>query len=205
MFTPSNVARASPLYGQTLNKYPGGQMVKFYDDIITPSNVTTTGSILNCYSIAQGIAQGQRIADKVWIKGMELSLTLTTANSDVFNRVRFIIFRWLPNTNYYSPAVASILQTPSTTGVESPYYFEGAVDYRVVYDRLYNLSGTVSAPTINSQKTDRRKFRIPNQMTSYNANALSGSGMYFVLLLSDSAIVPYPVVSYSLRTYYVDS
>lgn len=203
--SPSNVARVTPLYGLSSNNYPGGQMIKFYDYIVAPSNVTTTGSVSSCYTIAQGTAQGQRIADKVWIKGMELSLTCTTANSDIFNRVRCIIFRWKMNSGYYSPSIASILQTPGVSGVESPYYFEGSSDYRVIYDRLYNLSGTASAPTIFSQVTDRRKMKIPTECTAYNANVLTGTGVFYILLLSDSAISPYPVVSFSLRTYYVDS
>jgi len=192
--------RGQPLTGSPFT-IPKGW--KYVDTQLVPTNLSTTTSQFTVSSITQGASQGSRIGDTVFLHRMELRLTVTTANADIFNRVRFIIFMWKQDTGYLTPGSSSVVESATTFGINSPYNFDGRRHYKVLYDRIFNLSGTATNPTNNSQILFTQSWPLRERI-DFNPGVISGTNTMWVQAYSDSAITPFPVMSFVLRLYYTD-
>lgn len=194
------VVRGQPLPGVPFKIPPGW---KYVDTQLVPSNVSTTSQQFTISSITQGASQGSRVGDTVFLHRLELRLTVTTANADVFNRVRFIIFMWRQDSGYLTPGSSSIVESATTFGINSPYNFDGRKHYKILYDRIFNLSGTSTNPTPNSQIVLSESWPL-RERTDFNPGVISGTNTMWCQLFSDSAITPFPVMSFVARLYYTD-
>jgi hypothetical protein len=189
-----------PLAGRPLRIPPGW---KYVDTTLSPTSVSTTTQQFTVSSITQGASQGSRIGDTVFLHRMELRLTVTTANADVFNRVRFMIFMWLQDSNYVTPGPGSIVESATSLGINSPYNFEGRRHFKILYDRVFNLSGTATNPTPNSQIVLTQSFNL-RERVDYDPGQIAGTNTMWMQMYSDSALTPFPALSFVLRIYYTD-
>lgn len=178
------------------------RQLKYYD-IQVVGSVVALASYNILSTIPQGVAQSQRVGDKVRLVRASIHLNISTANSDVFNTVRLIWFRWIPNTASLTPGSGSILENPTTQGVLSHYNYEGRKEYQILKDELLSMTGTGTNPTVNSNIVQR--FNIPlNFDVVYNVSATTGTCHLYCLNMSDSAVTPYPELNYWCRLWYLD-
>lgn len=174
-----------------------------YFDVEVVGSVTATASYNVLTSVAQGVAQSQRIGDKVRVVKIDIHLSLVTANSDVYNTVRLVWFRWTPNTAALTPGATSILENPTTQGTRSHYNYEGRKEYHILKDMFFGMTGTSTNPTPGSLRVERMSIRCDHDVV-YNLGATTGCNHVYGLVLSDSAITPYPEIDYWARVWYLD-
>lgn len=157
--------------------------------------------------IPQGSAQSQRVGDTVWVKAIEYRYEVITANSDLYNLSRLIIFAWIPNTASLVPGSSSILENPVTQIVQSAYNYEGRHDYRIAYDNIHRSVGSSSALTTRSvlQYNGIMKFSGKGHNVQYNNAVTTGTRHIVTLVMSDSAITPFPELIAWFRVWYTDA
>lgn len=177
-----------------------------YFDINVSGSMLATVSYNLLSSIPQGSAQSQRVGDTLWIKGVSFRYEIATANSDIFNLVRVIIFSWIPNTSSITPGSTSILESPLTQVVQSFYNYEGRQDFCVFYDSIMAMTGTASAPTIGSLRHVEQHIAFSGKgyELQYNPGATTGTRQIYTLVMSDSAVSPNPAIDLWARLYYTD-
>jgi hypothetical protein len=203
MYNQRKRSRRTPESSSVAVRIPPNPFTYHYvDNFITPRNVTTTLTYFRFNVPSQGLAANQRLADNVNYVRHEVKFTLTTANVDIFNRVRLVLFIFRENDAFISPTTQSVLSDPTLQGVLSPLSYEHRNQYTLLYDELFNLTGTASAPTINSQIN--RNFTIRRKSTAQmDYGTTAGIGNIYLGYLSDSALAPFPVMSFSLRSFFV--
>jgi len=128
------------------------------------------------------------------------SQSSTIASGDLYNRVR-VLFFW-SKTNYQG--------TPSNNAIT----IDSLVDLRdidkVFYDTVHSLSSTAfdSSSGFNVPATRSLHLKLPlNIMTELFSNANGATwdsrvGSFYLVVASDSAITPNPVLSGQTRLYY---
>lgn len=187
-----------------LQSAPAG-LAKYYD-IAVAGNMTATPSVNLLTAITQGSGQGQRIGDVVYIRAIQWRYSVTTANSDVYNLARFIVFTWVPNTAALTPGTTSILEDTNTQGTLSFYNYEGRQDYHLHYDDHFKLTGTNTNPTIDSVHLVKGMFTFPGRghCIQYNVGVTTGTHHLYTLVVSDSAITPFPYMTCWIRVWFTD-
>lgn len=197
----SNTITFGP-YTTLANPYPG---TKYYD-VSVAGSMTATPSYNLLTGIPAGTSQSQRIGDVIYVKAISCRMEVTTANVDVFNLARLLVFKWIPNTLSLTPGVQSVLENTVSQGVQSHYNFEGRLDVRIFMDELMTFSGTGSAPTNISirQKSFTMVFPGRGTQIQFNPAVTTGTCHLYTLVLSDSAITPYPELISWWRVYYTD-
>jgi len=177
--------------------------LRYSDVLFTLTSSTTTVGYTNLTSgIVQGLTQGERISDTIYVSRMECRFQLVSGTTDITNRLRFAFFRWNPNSLSLIPGTSSILESPTTFGVQSPLNFEGRREYRIMRDKTYNLVGLSTVPTPYYQVLDNFNLNLNNTRIDYNVSASTGCGHIYLLNLSDSAVPPSPQYSYVIRIWY---
>jgi hypothetical protein len=180
------------------------KQLKYFDYYNTVSSTITIGYD-PITSIPQGATQGERVGDMIFLDHTDYTIHYTTANADIFNIARVIVFQWNPPSGSLAPGTTSILEDPNTFGVHSPYNYEGRQDYRILYDRSFALSGVASAPTINSNIIVRGSINNNYRRVVFNSGTISGTHKTYFLHLSDSSVAPNPALIIQFRTFYYDS
>lgn len=176
---------------------------RYYDYHFSATSATTTIGYVQLSPIPQGGGQQERIANTVILKRIELRFNVVAANADIYSRMRFGMFIWKQNTASATPGTTSILEDVSTAGVQSPYNFEGRAYYKILYDKVFNLTGTSSAPTVNSQYVVNITLPI-NHRLDFNDSGTTGVGHIYFYGFSDSAITPFPTYGLTTRLWYVN-
>jgi hypothetical protein len=175
----------------------------YYDTVFGPTTSTTTTGFVNLTPIPQGFGQSNRIADTIYVNRVELRLNVTAANADVSSRMRLTFYFWFQNTASVTPGVTSVTEDSTTYGIDSPYNWEGRKFYKVIYDKIFNLTGATNAPTVNSQVQVNRTIWSGRQLVQFNDGGLTtGTGHLYVQNYSDSAISPHPTYSHVIRVWY---
>lgn len=179
--------------------------VKYFELFSNITTVSSSGTVVDLSAIPQGVAQLDRVADTVFIQNADIRLSVVTANADIYNLVRIIFFTWKVDSALSAPTIADILAfTGSTPLVYANFNFENRQMYGVLKDIVFNMSGTSTNPTKNSQHY--MEFRLPmsRRRIDYNLGSTSGTGKIYFAVMSDSAAVPYPVLNLNMRIWYMD-
>ncbi len=193
----------------TLSRFPltaaPFQRTKYYDANVAGSMIATP-SYNQLTTIPQGYSQSERIGDVVFVKAIAFRFEVTTANADIFNLARIIIFSWVPNTASLTPGTSSVLEDYVSQGVQSFYNYESRQDVKVQYDKVLRMSGTSSAPTVASIQEYSGMLVHPGKgsIIQFNPGAITGTRTYYTLVISDSAVTPYPQINGWFRVYYTD-
>lgn len=179
-------------------------MIKYLDSVLIAQNVTAVGIVSALYNVPQGDAQSQRVGDVIFIRDLELTFSLEMANADVYTTSRIIIFQWKPNS---LPTVSSILQTPTANTCYSQYNFQNQDMYVVHYDKLFHQSGTATNPTETSNVgVLQQKVRVGHREVEYSLGSTTAmTNQSWILYISDSAIVPFPVINWLVRVRYAET
>lgn len=169
----------------------GDPQVKFVDVQYNVS-VSNIGTILSgICNIPQGITVNQRTGDTVFWKSLYINYSVNTQNVDVFNLLRVIVFQWRPNTLLNVPVVTDILQI---TSVYSMYDWQFSNQFTVLYDKVHFMSGTAAAPDAAGNQGYFGQIKLKGPARADFAQGIAGgSNQYFILVISDSVAIPFPV------------
>jgi len=180
------------------------RIIKYFDTYSSGVNSTTTVGYLDVSAITQGIAQGQRISDTLWIASIDCRFNITTANTDIFSVMRHALFIWKQNSNSVTPGATSIFEDAATWGIVTPENFEGRGYYSVIFDRAENLVGTAGAPTPTSQILTYNKYELRGHRVDFEKASTAGTGKLYWVNFSDSVLAPHPVYTLHFRIWYYD-
>jgi hypothetical protein len=177
--------------------------LKAFDGNITPaSTVSTTMTIVRLSGINQGTTVTNRIGDSLSLASIEVrSAAAMTIATDFTNQLRMIVFQWCQDDNVYAPAVADIVTfVAAGQSTVSPIVHDNANKIDVLVDHLFALSGT--GESIKTFHVIPSRFRLPQ--IQYNPAAINGEGNLYIAYVSDSAAIPFPVLSASWRINFYD-
>jgi len=183
-------------------------VLKFIDTFLNSANVGSGGTLTSLATIPQGAAQSNRVGDHIIADHLRLHMNIIQSNTDVYTSVRSIVFQWYPNTALTAPAVASILQNSTGNGLWTDFNFQYRQQYTVLYDMTHSGAGLAAAPTASTNFSFRRpvKIRIPLRTNGieFTPGATSQTNSIWLLQISDSAVTPFPIVSWNARLFYRD-
>jgi hypothetical protein len=180
---------------------------KYFDFLSLANSIGAGATLFGVGGVPQGSAQSNRIGDFISVRRLYLNYSLYIANADIVTTVRIILFRWIPNSGLLLPTVAALLEAPSSSNVLSHYNFQNQQNYEVMWEKQFRAVGTATNPTTASN-FGATGLSLPvgrNPDQEYGLGATSGSNQLFFLAISDSALTPFPIWNYSLRTYYEDT
>lgn len=181
----------------------GRTITKFVDLAQVGVSISSIGAILpGICPITQGIGASQRTGDTVFWRNIYINYTLVTQNADVFSTARIILFQWHPNSTIIAPTVQDVLQTANNL---SMYDWQFSNQFAILYDRVHIQSGTASVPadsgnqgyfgSINFSKGTALK-------ALYSPGVITGSEQFYLLVISDSLIAPFPTFNAITRVVY---
>jgi hypothetical protein len=181
------------------------RILKYFETFINATNVTLAGTTNRLTSIPQGIAQGDRQADTIYICAIEHRISVATANSDIYSNVRLTLFGFR-EIDSPGPTIGTIYQNPSTAGgVYSFFQNENRKTYKIFSDRVFNLVGTATNPTATSQiRYEGKRSFSPEWQIAYGLGSTTGSNNVYLASVSDSLIAPFPVLIQNWRVWYYD-
>lgn len=178
---------------------------KHFDVNISAQNQSSGGNIGSLSLIPQGAAQSDRIADSIIAHSFHMRWTISTQNADVFNNIRVIVFVWKPSTALFTPVLATILPDTAAVGYQSNLSYPNRDQYHVLFDRTFAMSGTATNPTpTGNYHFEGHHPDFKNMRMEFTPGATTGTNQIFLLSISDSAVVPFPVATYVTRIVYRD-
>jgi len=182
-----------------------GRAIKVFDSGIFTTTPSTSGSIQDLTTISQGVTLSERVGDVAHLKQFWLSYTCNAANSDIFSTVRIIIFQWHVNLFYRAPLPTDILQLASDN-VNAFLDINFADQATILYDATHSFSGTATAPTASSNQNFQGELSLSrcNKKIVFQNSVAAGSNFIFSLQISDSAVIPFPVVNMKARCAFTD-
>lgn len=168
------------------------------------SGVASTAGIYDLCLVPEGDSETQRTGVRINPKSLGISLRCTAETGEPSNEFRFIVFRWF-DADFPQPS--DIL---STGGVFTGYQQIDVPINWVVKPRFQILSDKRMALDPESNDTVfykySQKFR-KNALIMYNGSAASAteSGKVYLLVVSDSVVVPHPQITGYARLTFKDA
>jgi hypothetical protein len=191
--------------GWQVPRLKGDLQTKYIDSQIPGTSVTSTGTIVDLTNIAQGVVVSDRVGDTINLRKFTVNYNVSTQNADIFNSVRILFFQWKPNTSLVAPTVADILENVGAFATLSPYAWHFSSQYRVIYDRVHWMSGLATVPTIAGLQGHYGEIPKSYAKTLEFAPAsVNGSNKVYVLSISDSAVLPFPILNLVCRTEFAE-
>lgn len=190
--------------------------VKVYD-IFTQSTITATPTFINITAIPQGIAQSQRIGDKVNLIMFDLELevnypfTSAIFTQDMYDNIRKDTIQWRNQSNVTPITSALLYENIGAEGLYSAFNWEQRMNYRVFskwrdfITGFYDSAATASTPTSKSVLIYRRTGIPLGTKLVFTPTTTGAWGHIYIVLQSDSAAVPHPLFTLVTRVYYSDA
>lgn len=124
--------------------------------------------------------------------------------ADNINWVRFIIFKWKPDTASATPTSNDIIRNDASA--YAPWglpHYEKRHQFKILEDKLWSLQSQAAG----SVYPTGRQFTIKVSgkklgVSQYNQGATTGTNHIYFLMVSDSNIASHPVVAGNLRVLY---
>lgn len=169
---------------------------------------TTTGVMYQITTIPQGDTDITRDGDRLYLKKIYMRGELM-ANTDTYNFVRLILFQWKPTV---SPATVSeiLLDGPSgSPDTLSHYSHDHRQNYRILYDKVMKVIGPASAAATPNTAATVRNFAgviYPKlHQLQYLGGTTNGTSQVYMLIISDSNVVPHPTLNLNFKMMFTDS
>lgn len=183
-----------------LSKTIGRPEIKHLDAYIgSPSTVDYSGALTSIVGLcAQGVQQGQHIAQSITLKSMNIKFTVSQPNAGKISTVRVIIIRDKENNLVASDILDSLGAAYSPL---SPYNRDYRSYFEVYYDKLFQLT---TGSDSGSQLQDVH-INLKDHVSSFvgtgnapNANEIK------MLVVSNEVTTNLPTYFYYARLYYTD-
>jgi hypothetical protein len=157
--------------------------------------VDYTGNIYGLTDVPQGDLDTTRDGDSINLESIKLGIELICG--DATNIVRFIMFRWKPNT---TPAAADIWQAVASN--VAPLYqplHDNMQEYDILVDKLYTLHSY--QPVV----TDMIIYDFKNPKVQYVSGTTTGSNKIYMYFVSDSGAATHPSLYFVSKLLFRDS
>jgi hypothetical protein len=167
------------------------------------TSITNSGGIIAInLPVTQGTANGQRTGDEVEILSIECRRFYVYGDA-IGNVVRFILFQ-TSGVGTLVSGIGSVLSNggsgaPDVTSHVLPFY--GGNYIRVIHDECVNTCQSSAKSIV--YKSDRWKPEI-NTIPFAPGTVNAFNGVLYLLVVSDSGVVPNPALEYSFRVWYRD-
>lgn len=148
----------------------------------------------------QGTENGERIGNSIYVWGLKLDFSMQYNDMSANQWVRVIVVKWNGNVdpgldlNY----ILETIQT--TTSYLSPYQQEWAGQWKLIYDKTFNVNENYPTRKI------KKYFRINQKWEFKGAGVLDSTtkGLYFFAFSDQVTATAGPVFNYNSRIYYSD-
>lgn len=192
--------------GHPARRIKGEPAVKVVDANLIVATPSTTPILFNLFAPTQGPALNQRTGDITFIDRMWITYTCNAANADVFSSLRLILFQWKPNDLSQPPTAAVILQSVADN-VYAMYDWNFSDQYRILFDRIHSFSGTLTNPTSSTNQCISQEISLAPcvKRVEFGFGLPTGDNVIFLMVMSDSAIAPFPNLNFKSRITYTDS
>jgi hypothetical protein len=174
--------------------------------LATLQNIGAGATLQSLCGMLQGNIQGDRVGDMAFLRRVQITYQIVQANSDLYTDTRIIFFQWFPNTTLAIPVLANILPNTSTVGLYSTTNWQYRDQYRILYDVIHSQSGSTTSLTSTSNiNVHNRLINGYKRNLVYTPGTAFGENQIYLLMISDSAATPFPVISYAFRVEYTDA
>lgn len=185
------------------------QELKYHVTEAIGQQISTTPTIQDLTAITQGDTDQTRDGDRLQLAG-KIDFRFHLFIGDSSNVVRVIIFQWHPNS---TPSAGQILLNGPTGVIDylSTYSHDNRQEYRILFDKVYSLIGDgvadVSAYTTLTQivRVYRISLKKATKMVQFAAATVDGTNKIYILRVSDSNAIPYPLMGYQAKVFFRDS
>jgi len=183
--------------------FTGESEMKVLDTSTTSSTIGSSGTVFLLNGIAQGTDTNQRIGNEYIVKGFNCRYSFVTTGqttaADETNVFRLIVV-YDKEPKGVAPGVSEIL---SLVRPDSTYQDANKGRFIVMYDRFdyVGLNGPMAVTDNIFEKCD---LQVLCNTTSGTISAIQ-TGSIYLLCISDSTIVPNPVLNFVSRVAYTDS
>lgn len=185
--------------------------LKYFDTSATYAQVDRAGTLVNCCGIAQGVAQSQRIGDRISPQALELRLDAyyapNTLATDVGHKFRVTVFMWGDSDSVAgAPAIANLYTFAGGIGdyrlTCSPFNWQAIKQKLVIplFDKVYQIN---TAKDLALRVTIPLKKQIP-----FDPTLTTGQDKVFMMMTADDATgahTPDVQVQYTTRLLYRDA
>lgn len=162
------------------------------------NTASTSGSFHSLSDLTVGTDDGQRLKHQISLKSLHLNVCAYPA--DATNILRFIVFQYFDDS---FPTTANILQsTSSTNSWLSPYNFDNAKAFRILYDSSKMLNGVAKPGIVFNKYVKLTKAR---KNVEYSGTTSNGLNKVYLLVVSDSTAVSHPTFKGIATLTYTDS
>jgi hypothetical protein len=193
-----------------LQKSFTGPQIKYFDTVEANTISTTGFGLLNMTQMPQGVAQGDRVSDRVFLIGMSYKLAVNSGLTLTSNYVRFGFFRWKEDNSGGNTPTGAILFTqfgPITTGgaqgVLANFDHENyGMRFTILEDMVFAVSGITTAPTAKTNVWYQGNVNLKhNAPCQFNPGLLTGINQIYFYNYSDAGATQ-PTYSLVTRVYY---
>lgn len=165
---------------------------KYHDQAPAGVGVDVSGYIYNILSVnTQGTSDyQQRVGDKIMLKSIKGTFQVNTG--DTTNVMRCVLIIWHEDNSTATPSMSTLFTGPSI--MNSPYNWDliHAKKFTVLWDRLIDVN-SVSMPVRSVRFSI--KFKRGGRKIYFNGSTSNGTGIPYLVFLSDSGGVPNPTIS----------
>lgn len=178
----------------------GKEQDVYYNDalILTASITQNYYDVSNALSTSKGIAGISMTHKYLQYKGVVNA-------ADSINHIRFIIFKWKPDTANYTPQANDVIRNDGST--VAPWglrHYEKRKQVTVLFDHLYTVqtqaAGAVHPPSINF---DIKLYEKDLGDCQFNQGLTTGTNHLYFLYVSDSGAVSHPTIYGNLCVRYL--
>jgi len=190
------------------NKMRKGRVIKYRETLLRQVAMNTTLQETQISLIPQGNAQGQRIADTVWLEKVEMTynITIPGITASPVNLARVLLFRLKISTALATPTTNEIFSAYGSNFVHSYLNFEFAEQITYLLDRTYNVTG-VNALSFSNNSQILEKISIPlnASIVQYDLGATTATGhLFFVWIADQAAAATNLLLTFNIRIWYYD-
>lgn len=182
---------------------------KYFIDQVGQQSVISTGNIAaaSLVDVPQGTADTNRDGDQITLTSIQikyyLQISFTTA-TELINYVRVIYFQYFPYIGGGAPAVTDILLTAD---FRAPYNHDKRFDFHILHDKTHMLTaqatGVPNDSSIRKEEFYLTKFK--RRKVQFTAAGVNGSNKVWILYISDSGVIPHPLIQYYHKTNFKDA
>lgn len=152
---------------------------------------------------SKGISHTQRIGDNIYVRSIWVDYSFAVA--DTYNLCRITIFQWYMNSTLTQPTIDSIYDTPGGYPVYAPFNKEFSSQYKVLYDKVHNLSSNgreVIHRRLRLTRGFMRNLKLTEDTPTYNC---IHKGEIYAVMSSDSSAMSHPAFVWTTRINYTDA
>lgn len=169
--------------------------IQWFDTVVTSANVPAlTGYAINVSSPVRGTGESQYVGSQ--IIPLAIEVRGQTIVADTFNIMRVTLIQFV-NFPQVTVGIGDVYQYPSIP--TSPFTFKNKENIIVLRDEFYRQSQIEAYAYVFHWYVKKKKL-LPVQFDGTGAQT---GGAIYMVAMSDSGAVSHPVLTFSLRMYYV--